>query len=111
MAFRKRLIIHDADEAIPEIKISALFLLNDPAITAASGGIDIHPLCGANTIMSIIKRALLLDAEDMSVVAHQFASAKIASCAPAVNSVSYERDYDQLDALHAAIFSKTGLSR
>ena len=56
--------------------------------------------------MAMIKRAFLLDIEDMGVVARQFSIAsRTASTNPAVYPLSYPRDYDKLTDLRAAIFS------
>ncbi len=103
---KKRLILHDQDGSPPEIGVSAIFLLNDPIETASPNRIKIEPVEGADAIMAMIKRSFLLDAGDMESVARQFSSAsRIAFTNPAVYSLSYPREYDNLTELRAAILS------
>ena len=86
-----------------ETALKAVFFLQDPSVNA-SENICIEPLKGAATIMELIKRAFLLDVENIQAAAGQFnVIQKLVSARPMFYSLQYPRQYSQLKDVREAI--------
>jgi hypothetical protein len=103
---KKRFMLHNQANGATQEEVHTLFLLNDPLEMSPSHQVRIEPVGGAEAIMAIIKRTFLLDVESMGTVAKQFISAsRVASASPAVYSLRYPREFDQLPDVRAAVMS------
>jgi len=104
---KKRLILNNKTGS-STMEIQAIFLLDDPSAEIEQNIIKIEHLTGMDMIMAMLKQTFLIDPKDMSLISKHFhIASQITSINPALYSLNYPRDYDQLDELRAAILTIT----
>ena len=103
---KQKLIPNEQTDDSPGIELNAIFLLDDPSERSPSNEIKIKRAEGADSIMTIIKRAFLIDVHDMDAVSRIFTTAsRIASSSLDIYTLSHPREYDRLADLRHAVIS------
>jgi hypothetical protein len=87
-----------------EVKLSALFVLNDPADDSGVSGVTVTPMEGTSGLMAIIRQSFSLDVTDKGVNATLFKLAgNITDLGIEIFSLSYPRQHDCLPQVQNAV--------
>jgi hypothetical protein len=102
---KKRINLSGSDNTVErKVKLSALFVLNDPAEDSDVSEVVITPMPGTSGLMAIIRQSFSLDVTDKRVNAKLFRLAgKLTSLGIGIFSLSYPRQHTHLTQVQNAV--------
>lgn len=101
---KARVELHTGGREVTPTNLRAVFLVEAPNDDAESPEISIEPVVGAETVITLIRSAFLLDNRDPVALASQFEAASgVLDSLGVLHRLTFPREYDLLPDVRSAI--------